>query len=189
MGHDIDGFIAKQGTFTPLRARNDRLAVALLPQGLELALNDEHLLFAIAGKLSPHPQRQENGLDDSLYPDITAWVERASTHTLIAYIETSFFGGVGYQIAGLWRDGRLVLAPDANGVMLGGSNPPLSSDQWPINVVLRVLGVTISPNHKDEFQSLGLGKYRHNAYWFEAHTPYTYMDYMDIDVYLGDDHV
>ena len=73
-------------------------------------------------------------------------LERYSFHTKLIYVETDYFGGVGTQAGVLYENGRIAIAPrKAAGT---------------INILLRALGAWCKPG-KDEFDSLGLGKYRH----------------------------
>lgn len=79
------------------------------------------------------------------YPD----TEEFRKDKTIAHIKTDYFGGMGYQEAKLWVNGELVYD---------------KSDEFdhkcnPIDEVLRIMGVNCN-NGMDEFDTVGLGKYR-----------------------------
>lgn len=63
-----------------------------------------------------------------------------------AYVEAEFFGGTGTQASVTFENGSKI------------SGPKVSLKA--INIALQFLGVSKSPS-LDEFDSLGLGKYRH----------------------------
>jgi hypothetical protein len=70
----------------------------------------------------------------------------------IAMIETDYFGGSGYQSAKLFINGKKVYDKS-------------DEQDWaskPINHVLKQLGVQIDKSYHDEFDIVGLGKYRTN---------------------------
>lgn len=69
-----------------------------------------------------------------------------SKNGMLAYLETDYFGGVGTQAGVLFENGERIEGPtDKEGI---------------INQILRKMGVCIEPG-KDEFDSVGLGNYRH----------------------------
>jgi hypothetical protein len=78
----------------------------------------------------------------------------------LAYVETDYFGGIGRQSAIAWNKGRLEVGPLTTETA-GSDNaypaPPLS--EGAINQALRYLGVW-RQNGQDEFDMLGLGRYR-----------------------------
>lgn len=88
-----------------------------------------------------------------------AFAARASERGPLAYLETNYFGGAGFQAAALWKDGSLVLAPVVLNVIVHAGIPPST---WPINTALRLMGLATHED-KDEFDSFGLGFYRSNA--------------------------
>jgi hypothetical protein len=71
----------------------------------------------------------------------------------IVYIEAEFFGGDGTQACIMWDRG-------------GQPSAPLV-DNHAINTALRFLGVKVG-NHHDEFDALGLGRYRGTDDWEES---------------------
>lgn len=68
----------------------------------------------------------------------------------VAYIEAEFFGGVGMQASIVFENEKIV------------SEPQVSKNA--INLALQYLRVS-KLNFFDEFDALGLGKYRHTEEW------------------------
>lgn len=109
--------------------------------------DDIHAAFGTGDWLDNGPMLSSSDL---------ALAQRASRGTALAYVETDYFGGQGRQNAVLWRDGTLVLQPAE---LPSGSSR--SRSLWPINAVLRGLGVSAALGH-DEFDTLGVGRWRSN---------------------------
>jgi hypothetical protein len=83
---------------------------------------------------------------------------------LLAYVETEYFGGRGFQGAVVWANGQLIFGP-----ALTGDREDFQTDNLPdnaINIALRILGV-LKGNSHDEFDAIGLGKHRNNEGWIE----------------------
>lgn len=81
-----------------------------------------------------------------------------STRAPLAYIETDYFGGSGTQSAVLWQAGQLLIGPATLDTTQGVQRQPTL---WPVNVVLRALGVRAKPP-EDEFAAFGLANVRSN---------------------------
>lgn len=116
-----------------------------LPQGFGMILMTDRLLCDV--------EELAEVSDKAVFPELERFteavgelMERYSFHTKLAYIETDYFGGAGTQGGVLYENGRVGAAPrvDGSGV---------------INALLSELGVWRGSG-KDEFDSLGLGKYR-----------------------------
>ena len=87
-----------------------------------------------------------------------AFAAKASQTGPLAYVETGYFGGIGHQAAVLWQDGTLIMGPLVMKTEDNRGRPP---SLWPINAVLRKLGIECKDG-EDEFASFGLGFYRSN---------------------------
>jgi hypothetical protein len=85
-----------------------------------------------------------------LTPAVELWARELSLGSAVAYIETEYFGGEGYQRAAVWSEGGLHLGP------LDGAGS--------INRALRVLGVEAPPG-QEEFDAVGLGRHRSLEAW------------------------
>ena len=77
--------------------------------------------------------------------------ENISQHGVIAYVETDYFGGNGYQAATVWDHGKQSLAPEKKA-------------RGPINRALNLLGVRAA-TPLDEFDTIQLGSERSNDEW------------------------
>ena len=71
---------------------------------------------------------------------------------IVAEIDTYYFGGVGSQKAKVFKNGEKILEQDDE------YSPILN----PINSALKLLGV-VKKNNMDEFDTIGLGRYRDNT--------------------------
>jgi hypothetical protein len=101
------------------------------------------------------PTAQDVGWDSSAMDEdrgqLIAWLEDISRDGAVAYIEALFHGNAGSQEAMVWMDGEVPLSSRAS----SGS----------INEALRFLGVPVDPSQADEFDTLGLGRYRRTDQW------------------------
>lgn len=73
------------------------------------------------------------------------------TDKTVAEISTDYFGGMGDQSASLYVNGKLSFS----------ASDQIDPSSEPINEVLRLMGVKKKGN-MDEFDTIGLGKYRAN---------------------------
>ena len=85
-----------------------------------------------------------------------AFAAKASQGAQLAYLETNFFGGAGFQGAAVWEDARLVMAPASIEVGAGTRRPILI---WPINTALKRIGIKPLAG-ADCFKTIGLHLYR-----------------------------
>jgi hypothetical protein len=85
-----------------------------------------------------------------LTPSVERWAQNLSNESAVAYVETEYFGGEGYERAAVWRDRKLALGP------LDGAGS--------INRALRALGVAC-PDGQQEFEAVGLGRHRSLDEW------------------------
>jgi hypothetical protein len=79
-----------------------------------------------------------------------------SAHGAVAYVETDYFAGEGLQSSVVWKNHEVVL-------------PARSAAIGPINEALAMLGVGLD-GHRDEFDALGLHRFRSNHDWLEQAT-------------------
>lgn len=92
------------------------------------------------------------GAFEFLYPGVEAWAQTLSSDTAIAYLETEYVGGEGFERAGVWSRGKIALGP------LDGAGS--------INQALRALGVQPAPGI-EEFELVGLGRHRSLEEWLQ----------------------
>lgn len=81
-------------------------------------------------------------------------INKIAAEPLFALIETDYFGGLGSKSAAVYRGATEVMQPQVG--------------DRPINKALRLLGVKAGEG-RDEFDTVGLGKYRDFFDLFEAY--------------------
>ncbi len=128
-------------------------------------------------RLTPGAELAVMPVDDALHDDVHRrigtgeWLENLRLTTMdmayaaetsrrgaLAYIETDYFGGSGLQAAALWGGGALAIRPLTMTQEQSAGRPRAT---WPINAVLRGLGVEAAPGF-DAFDTFSLGRYRSN---------------------------
>jgi hypothetical protein len=87
---------------------------------------------------------------ERLIVGVDQFARHLSRNGLVAYVEATFTGGYGGHATMLWEYGKRLDPPGNN-----------------INIILKRLGVVCSSRH-DEFDTVGLGRYRSTKRWFEA---------------------
>ena len=87
---------------------------------------------------------------ERLIVGVDQFARHLSHHGLVAYVEATFTGGYGGHATMLWEYGKRLDPPGDN-----------------INIILKRLGVVCGPG-LDEFDTVGLGRYRSTKRWFEA---------------------
>lgn len=157
MGHRINGIVAAHGPLTAVARDVANASVCRLGLGFGfLPLMEE---VASLDDLSAALQ----GLCLLTAP-MASWAVEQSKNFPIAYIETEYFGGIGRQSAAVWRNGTLVFGPEQTGNE-DAATPLLDGA---INRAVRLLGVNRG-NACDEFEALGLNKYRSNEDWIKSY--------------------
>jgi hypothetical protein len=89
----------------------------------------------------------EDILATTFIPNVKEW----GKDKMVARITTDYFGGIGSQSAKLFDNGKKVYDEDDE-----------FSKTSPINDVLKLMGIK-SKSGMDEFDTVGLGKYRSNS--------------------------
>jgi len=90
---------------------------------------------------------------------IKEYLETIQPNGDFIYIETEYFGGVGVQFSGIFRNGQLLSTHKENDDADTSVPYPDNVLMQPINIALRELGV-IRDVSLDEFDTMGLGNYR-----------------------------
>jgi hypothetical protein len=152
MGHFITGLIGEPTLLGKFSASTSLHKPCNLAQGLAfLPLRDEDIYDLIS-----QPQTEFTEGFNYLSTQLSSVLAAASKEGPLAYIETEYFGGDGAQGAVVFSDGAIAFGPK-------------SAEQGPINEALRMLGVTVSAPHSDEFQAVGLQRHRHTEDWLVSH--------------------
>ncbi len=141
MGHCMKALIGRNETIEKLG-----MTAIPLPQGYSMI----HLTDELFDQIT-----ESSGITDTLNCSelvlftsaISRLMETYSAHSLLAYVETDYFGGEGLQGGVLFQDGAIVIGP--------------ASGEGTINRILKAIGVRID-RRKDEFDALELGRYRSN---------------------------
>ena len=148
MGHNISGVI---GSARPLAAAANKMGFdppLLLNAGFAFVPLDSRELKQLDGEHQPLPGFEY------LSPELVRLLAIASQSLDLAYVETHYFGGTGDQGAAVFQEGSVVFGPK-----VGENNP--------INEALRALGI-VARGEVDEFDLLGLGRFRSNDKWRES---------------------
>lgn len=176
MGHIIGGFIAREKELTELVEKYSEAHVIPLNQGFAFVPVLDNLcvqLFENKQFLADISDERFRCLSSKLFQIGRGF----SMKTPIAYIETDYYGGTGFQCAVAWKDGEVEFYPNAAGEEEGFQMDRNSRE--PINDALSKIGVEryltedledLDEFSKDEFDKLGLGKYRDNDDWIKSLT-------------------
>jgi hypothetical protein len=147
MGYDINAILTSASTIEA--SGQDGVGIISLPQGMSLVpLTERHFGGGQSDILPDEEATVSNAR--MLSQSVSALASEISKSGIVAYIEAKFWAGVGTQAAVVWKDGSVTFGP-----VIGGDA---------INQALRLLGVDRG-DARDEFDALGLGKYRHTAEW------------------------
>ena len=149
MGHNISGIIGPVDELIRFSRDSSLHPPARLTGDLGfLPLSDEHLdyLFPEQGDFDHEMTYLSAALKNALR-DLTG-------DSVMAYIETDFFGGQGEEAAVVYNRGECVYGPHRAPV-------------GPISQALALLGVVAHPTHHDAFETAGLGRHRSNEDWIE----------------------
>ena len=173
MGHDIRVLAGEVAVLRRLSGADGEPVRLFVPRPVAtigVAPVSIHMEDNVAGWYGPIGQfeaRELVGIDILLG-------ERASVGGAIAYLETNYHGGYGYQGAALWRDGALVFGldvempqpapppPPPRGLLdrlLGRALPPqpAPAPPGPVSRALAGLGIAADPGGDDAFFAFGLG--------------------------------
>lgn len=151
MGHYVQAFVGSKPLLESVQQRFGVSRVVELEQGLFLLPLTEELYDALP---SAPAAFEWAGEFHFLFLDskVVALLKEASQAESLAYVETEYFGGDGGQGAIVARGGEIVLGP--------------SKGDGSINAALNLLGAKKAGAH-DEFEAVGLGRFRSNDDWIE----------------------
>lgn len=90
------------------------------------------------------------GVFEFLTPAVENWVRALPMGLSVAYLETEYYGGEGFERSAVFRDANVILGP------LDGAGA--------VNRALRALGVAPGPG-QEEFDAAGLGRHRSLDGW------------------------
>jgi hypothetical protein len=154
MGYDLCAFIAKPKVLEVIKPLSTLLKVITIEQGFALMPLPYNVLNSIPGYKSPD---KVEGFE-YLNRRVTEIGSDGSKHGALAYVEVSFFGGIGGQAAVAWENGAVIFGPThKQGI-------------GPVNGALKAIGMEHTLDQYDYFESAGLMRYRDTAYWYENAT-------------------
>jgi hypothetical protein len=160
MGHHIRGFIARYDDLRP--------ATANLPGALVVPVSLGYGFLPVTDQLASDDEPAPFEHLERLTTRLGAWAEDQSRHFPLAYVETDYFGGDGWQAAMAWTNGRVVFGPvRTSDLWEGGKFIPTPLLEGAINRAVRHLGVERG-TAQDEFDALGLGRHRSNDSWLSG---------------------
>lgn len=154
MGHCLQAFLGSEALLGDIVQIQSTAIIIPLLQGLAMIPVTEALYDSLT-------TTEERGSFDPRFVFLSQKLNHfGQTHSHpgpLAYIETDYFGGQGSQGAIVWSKGKILFGPAVT-----GNRGDVQVDQLPagaINCALKMLGVE-KGNRIDEFEALGLGKYR-----------------------------
>src|SRR5215510_6393804 len=164
MGHHIQAFISREELLREITQHYPTAIVIPLSQGFGILPVTKQFYDEL-----PSPQHPDKADNRFLYmgPKLHQIGKALSVKVPLAYVETEYFGGTGFQGAVVWANGQMIFGP-----ALTGDSEDFQTDDLPdnaINIALRKLGV-LKGSSDDEFDVIGLGKHRDNESWIEEMT-------------------
>lgn len=150
MGHLVTAIISSS-PIVDLLLDGRSLVAADLRDGLRLVPLNDDSLDAFGFDFS----RTISGFT-FLCSEFIDFLAEFSHHGPLIYFETEYFGGMGSQAAAAFLAGSVF-------------PPSPISGEGSINSALRSIGIVATTGH-DEFDYIGLSRYRYTADWIEAAT-------------------
>jgi hypothetical protein len=151
MAHELNAILGKVETLQP-RAREHGIPAVPLRHGFALIPLTPEIQQALVGRRRSEQPTKSVGQDE-LHEVFKRW----STEGPIVHATNDVFSGLpGVQAAWVWQDGRLVFGQEGNAY------------SGPISMALLRLGVTGGRFGWDEFDQVGLGRYRETEQWLAA---------------------
>lgn len=148
MSHFVTAVIAKSPVVEQLLRGRSLVAVDLRDGWILVPIDDDDL-----DSFDLDFSQVQDGFT-YLSQDWDAYLTELSRFGSLAYIETEYFGGMGTQGATVFDGGKHALSEPAKG-------------EGAINLALKCLGVSAAEGI-DEFDYIGLSRYRHTCDWKEA---------------------
>ena len=162
MGHEIQCFIGRFETINEIVLPLG----PIIPTIVELPQNFSCLFLCDAVYDTIHKDRNSDSNNDIepfwfFNSTINKYLEDNKPRGNFIYIETVYCGGTGKQSAGFFTDGKLLstYTSDYHTIVRTFFSYPKTFLERPINKALRQLGV-IRDSKADEFDTIGLGRYR-----------------------------
>ncbi|MEQ1610030.1 MAG: hypothetical protein ABL956_13820 [Hyphomonadaceae bacterium] len=176
MGHFVNLVVGDEASTTEFLAQWPGARAVSLLGGWRAIPLDERLCGSIAERYPEVIRSSTFEVTPYWNPDLPprgiqeALAAATKRNGRLAYVETAFHGGTGSQSAAAYIDGEEVMQPTIacvgeemtdlpDGLRHGIAPPHISSDGFPINQALRLIGV-VADGDCDEFDTIELGKRR-----------------------------
>jgi hypothetical protein len=148
MTHSVTGIIAKSNCVDRICSSHPPLRAVPLHQEFSLFPLTKEIVESLG--VSRSVDHEDLG---NIPNELTDILSELSIFCPLLYFQTDYFGGEGSQLAMVFDKGMIIFGPAEN---ITG----------PINEGLRLLGARTEAND-DEFDSIGLGKYRNTDSWLK----------------------
>lgn len=149
MGHSVTAILSSRPAVDSILRSSPGLVAVPLVDGWSLIPLDDAALDSVASDYS----KTADGFN-YLSPSLEVFLAGHSQRGALVYFETGYFGGEGSQAAAAYQDGHPL-------------PPTPSCGEGAINRALGCLGIT-RHGAFDEFDQIGLNRYRHTSDWIEA---------------------
>jgi hypothetical protein len=164
MGYGLSAVLGSPEAVSSLPERFGEAKRVPLTPTLSLVL----LTSRLARELGERSRRERSPLlfKNRVPGALERFLVEASHAAPVAYVEAEFWGGEGHQAAAVWDRGVRVLDVIEPEPEAGVPARPLR--EGAINQALRRLGVRVTGGEVDEFDSVGLGRFRSTEEWLDA---------------------
>jgi len=148
MGYTLKAYIGKKENLNPILEKYSESQIVDLGYGISMIPMTEELFDQI------NNLEVSNSIDK--FEFLTDYIERKTIEAIglrqLAYVESEFFGGQGGHIGIIWGNGKRVYFGEH------GKNT--------MNEIMKRLGINRTLM-KDEFETVGLSKFRHTEDWIK----------------------
>jgi hypothetical protein len=156
MAYLLRAFIARKGVLEVFATENPKDILIPLAQDFEMVLNESRITQASENQIH---QIEINREFASLTANLISLATSASHLAPIAYIENECFGGPCDQFGIVWQAGAVIYGPEL-----------VEGNIGTVSAVLRLIGVKKDESNVDEFEALGLSRFRSHADWLKSYT-------------------
>ena len=159
MSYDLQAFIGPSDHFLKLFTGCSGVEVIGLNQGFSLIPVSEEL-FEIIHEGKPVSEISDFGGEVGISKDIEEFGRLSSKEGMLAYVNISYNGGHGFQLAMAWKNESVLFD-----LTVDSRQAPPGPD-GAVNRALSSMGVVVA-NAVDEFSELQLGSQRETDDWLE----------------------
>lgn len=158
--HCVQAFVASPTNLDAAKRRIPALPVILPPHGFALSPLTDEVIRALQ-RAARVDAAEALLTHDAIASAVSELGRMCSVSGMAVYVATEYFGGRGSQEAQVWEAGTMTMS------MCDSEQAPAQWPNSPISRALRHLGVT-AVDGCDEFDTLGLGRWRSTGAWATA---------------------